>query len=1169
MIIFFVVDKVLEINKMRLRTFLTRYSNFYILAKESMFMKKTKKREYLQKWAYVALLLIGIIILFQWYTTQNRKRIGERNKDYAADSARQTADKIDKELSNALNRISTYAYFVGESLTEPKITAQMLEEIKDNSLFDTLIFTDTEGVNHVFDGRVSDASERDYYLEGIQGESGISAVFNSLLYDETMLSFYTPLYYKGEIIGVLRGSFLAEKYLKDMLATTYFGEDASVYLCMPDERILACSSDEKPEGNIIEILSESGVIDENTAKQVRGVFKNGGEGAFICDAGSKTDNICVGYLPENNFVLVQTFPKNVTESMVRDENLMGIRLEAMLIGMFITYIILVLIRAGRDRKLLEKENREMGYIIKGVNTMFSRFSMVDLETDTYYYLAGTRPEEGELSENGRYQDLTEHLCDLLTEESDRKELAGSLDKNAIIKEMEESDSLCFECHFQHEDKAEWEHINIVCLERKDGRANKVLFSRQIITEVKEKELRIQAERALADRKERQYRIAVTSNAFCTFEFNLTKDIVEHDVVWEIDGSKISMLERVGLEAPCKVSECFEKWKAFILKESIEEYSRVVNTEYLKRNFERGEAEVNIDYWGFVSEERQICVRQSFIMTTDNDTGDIMVMVVSKEITEQVRKQRQQTQALQDALMQAQHANAAKTTFLSNMSHDIRTPMNAIIGFTTIAVSHIDNKDQVRDCLQKVLSSSNHLLSLINDILDMSRIESGKVQIKEQECNISELMHNLVNIIQPQVKAKQLELFIDTFEVTNEDVIADPLKLNQVFINLLSNAVKYTPAKGSVSFRIKQKTTFRHGYGDYIFTVKDNGIGMTQDFLKHVFEPFEREASTTRSGIEGTGLGMAITKNIVEMMNGTIQAESEVGKGSTFTVEISLKLQDVEKNAEQIRELQGLRALVVDDDLNICDSVSKMLKQIGLRAEWTTSGREAAYRAKIAHEEGDSYHTYIIDWQMPEMSGIETARKIRSAVGDEAPIIILTAYDWTEIEEDAKEAGITAFCAKPLFMSDLKSALLAANNLCGKEEEAVPWISDNFDGKRVLLVEDIELNREIAEVILEEAGFRVESAPDGTDAVDMVSKSEENYYDVVLMDVQMPIMNGYEATRAIRSLPRADVKNLPIIAMTANALEEDKEAAIKNGMNAHIAKPLDMDIFMDVLRRFLR
>ena len=400
-------------------------------------------------------------------------------------------------------------------------------------------------------------------------------------------------------------------------------------------------------------------------------------------------------------------------------------------------------------------------------------------------------------------------------------------------------------------------------------------------------------------------------------------------------------------------------------------------------------------------------------------------------------------------------------------------MNAIIGFATIAASHIDNKDQVRDCLQKVLSSSNHLLSLINDILDMSRIESGRVQIKEQECNISELMHNLVNIIQPQVKAKQLELFIDTFEVVNEDVIADSLKLNQVFINLLSNAVKYTPAGGTVTFRIMQKTTFRHGYGDYVFIIKDNGIGMSKEFVQHIFEPFEREVTVTQSGIQGTGLGMAITKNIVEMMNGTIDVESEAGKGSTFTVQLTLRLQDVEKNAEQLRELSGLRALVVDDDFNVCDSVSKMLKQIGMRSEWTTSGREAAYRAKVAYEEGDSYHTYIIDWQMPELSGVETARKIRKAVGDEAPIIILTAYDWTDIEDEAKAAGITAFCAKPLFMSDLKSALLAANNLTDKDgESAAAWTLADFGGKRVLLVEDIELNREIAEVYGEQIGRKL-------------------------------------------------------------------------------------------------
>ncbi len=1130
-------------------------------------MKEKKKS--LQEVGYVLILLAAIIVLFQWYTTQNKNRMESRNKNYALDSARQIATRIDEELNNALEMISTYTYFVGKSLTEPEISPEALKQMGENTLFDALVYTDLDGVNHVSDGRISNASGRDYYLNGLKGERGISVIFDSDFYDETMLCFYAPVRYDGKVIGVLRGAYLAEEYLKDMLKTTYFGEPANVYLSMPDGTVIASSSGKEYGRKLIEELTKTGVIDGKAANGVRKIFKNGGEGAFLCSSDSETDNICSMYLPKNRYVLTQTFPKNVTQRMIHDENFVGIRLEAMLIGLFVLYIISLIVRRERARKRLEKENREMGYIIDGVNTLFTRFAMVDFETDTYQYLSGTAPKNSGMKECGNYEDLAVHLCSILVNEKDRQELAVQLEREAVIESLQDHSDERFECYVLRDGRPEWEHMNIICLERKDGSAAKVLFTRQNITEVKEKELRIQAEMSVADRKERQYRIAITANAICTFEFNLTQDLIEDDIVRTVDGRQVSLLKRVGLEAPCKVSECFEKWKEFVLEESMEDYCSMVNVDYLKECFAKGEAEVVAEYWGRVFPDENICVRQSFIMTKDNDTDDIMVMVVTKEITNQVRKQKEQTQALQDALMQAQHANRAKTTFLSNMSHDIRTPMNAIIGFTTIAVSHIDNKTQVQDCLQKVLSSSNHLLSLINDILDMSRIESGKVQIKEQECNISELMHNLVNIIQPQVKAKQLELFIDTFEVANEDVIADSLKLNQVFINLLSNAVKYTPAGGTISFRIMQKTTFRHGYGDYVFVIKDNGVGMSKEFVEHVFEPFEREVSATQSGIQGTGLGMAITKNIVEMMNGTIEVESEPDKGSVFTVEITLKLQDVKRNEEQIKQLDGFRALVVDDDFHVCDSVSKMLKKIGMRAEWTTSGREAVYRAEIASQEGDSYHTYIIDWQMPETSGIETARRIRNVVGDEVPIIILTAYDWADIEGEARSAGVTAFCAKPLFMSDLKSALLMANNLISKEEdETAAWTLADFSGKRILLVEDIELNREIAQAILEEAGFEVESAPDGTDAVAMVEKSEEYYYDAVLMDVQMPIMDGYEATRTIRNMARDDVKTLPIIAMTANALEEDKEAALKNGMNAHLAKPIDVEVFMEVLSRYV-
>ena len=1126
-----------------------------------------KKEKPVQEIICAVFLFVAMIFLFLWFREQNSSRTVKQNRDYAADSAQMKAEQIDDEMNNALGQIRTYAYFIGEGLDTPEVTAQMLSTMETNSIFDAFMFTDPDGVDYTSDGRTADATDRQFYKDGIAGNSGSEVVFDSPFFDETMLGVYAPVYVDGEIIGVLRGAFLAEEYLRSMLGTTYFGEAAKVYLCEPNGQVIASSDGMSYEGRLLDALTEAGVICQHDAASVQQVFENGGAGAFTCEKSGRTDNICVTYLPQNQYVLVQTFPVNVTQRMIREVNLVGIQLESMLIALFVLYIIIIMIRAGRRRKALEKENREMGYIISGVTTLFSRFAMVDLEADTYQYLAGTKPEEGGIEERGEYQKLVDYLSSAV-EESTYQGIVDFMNKDSIIAAMQKQNDLRYERCVTRDGHTDWEHMNVICLERKDNMASKVLFIRQNVTELKEKELRIQAERAVANRKEKQYQIALMSNSLYSFEFNLTKDSITQDIIRRIDGKNISLLEQAGLTASCSISEYFERRKDCVLAESMEEYSATVNRENLIRCYERGDREVTAEYWEGDSEENQMCVRQSFIMTSDKDTGDIMVMVITKDVTEQVRKQREQTQALQDALLQAQHANRAKTTFLSNMSHDIRTPMNAIIGFSTIAVSHIDNKDQVLDCLQKVLSSSNHLLSLINDVLDMSRIESGKVQIKEQECNISELIHNMVNIIQPQVKAKQLELFIDTFEVTNEDVIADPLKLNQVFINLLSNAVKYTPAGGTISFRIMQKSTFRHGYGDYTFIIKDNGIGMSPNFVEHIFEPFERESTVTQSGIQGTGLGMAITKNIVEMMNGTISVESEMGKGSAFTVELGLKLQDMEKTAQQIKELEGLRALVVDDDLNVCDSVSKMLKQIGLRAEWTTSGKEAVYRAKAAREEGDCYHTFIIDWQMPGFSGVETARKIRDTVGNEAPIIILTAYDWTDIEEEAKAAGVTAFCAKPMFMSDLKTVLLAANNMLEKQDDVPEWTLADFSGRRILLVEDIEMNREIAQVILEEAGFLVDTAPDGTDAVAIMEKAEENYYDAILMDIQMPIMDGYEATRTIRSLPRNDVKNLPIIAMTANALEEDKEAALKNGMDAHIAKPLDMDIFISVLRKYL-
>ncbi|MCM1430715.1 MAG: response regulator [Muribaculaceae bacterium] len=1117
---------------------------------------------------YILILLAAVISLFRWYSVSNQRQIEERNLNYAMDSARQTVQGISNEFANAGRRVRNYAYFLSVGMHTSEIDADMLKELENNVDFDSIRFINSQGINLTSDGTTSDSSDRDYFTAGMQGESGCTMVLNSRVTGMTTMVFYAPVEEEGEIAGVLLGLYLAEDYLQEILKTSYFEEEADVWLCTKEGNVIASSNGKKYEELLPEILQNDGVIDAVTAENVWKVFRDEESGrGFICSEGSLTDNLCALSVPGTDYILVQAFPKKVTQRMVHEANRIGMLLQIILIALFVIYILILLVHGRTLRRLLEHENREMGYIIDGVSTLFTRFMMADLEEGTYQYLAGTSPERDKLAASGSYEDFVAYLSSLPAEEEDRQKFSEQISRDMVVQELSGGGTAQYEFMSWRDDRTQWEHINIISLEQKDGRASKVLFLRQDVTVLKEKELKAQAVINKANRKERQYRIAVTSAAFSTFEFNLTQDLIEQDIVRAVDGEQISLLEKVELSAPCAASLCFERWRRFVLEESLEEYDTEVNLENLKRRFEQGEAEVTVDYWSGANSGKQMCIRQSFIMTHDEQTGDIMVMVVSRDITVQVQKQREQTQALQDALLQAQHANSAKTTFLSNMSHDIRTPMNAIIGFTTIAVSHIDNKSQVLDCLQKVMSSSNHLLSLINDILDMSRIESGKLQIKEQECNISELTHNLVNIIQPQVKAKQLELFIDTFGVANEDVVADSLKLSQVFVNLLSNAIKYTPAGGTISFRIRQHTTFHRGYGDYVFIVKDNGIGMTPDFVEHIFEPFEREESTTRTGIEGTGLGMAITKNIIEMMGGSISVQSEKGKGSEFKVELSLKLQDVEKNSTAIKELEGLRALVVDDDCDSCESVTRMLTQIGLRAEWTASGREAVHRAKSAHNEGDSYHTYIIDWQMPGMSGIETTRRIRDAVGMECPIIILTAYDWTDIEEEAMQAGVTAFCAKPLFMSDLKTVLLSANNLAEKEE-TVLWTKEDFGGKRILLVEDIELNREIAEFILEESGFVVESAPDGTDAVDMVSRSEEGYYDAVLMDVQMPIMDGYEATRTIRSLHRKDVETLPIIAMTANAMEEDKEMALKNGMNAHIAKPLDIKIFLEVLGKYL-
>ena len=590
-----------------------------------------------------------------------------------------------------------------------------------------------------------------------------------------------------------------------------------------------------------------------------------------------------------------------------------------------------------------------------------------------------------------------------------------------------------------------------------------------------------------------------------------------------------------------------------------------DSENLKKNYLKGIQTSEQKEWDFEYVHQKTGEQRWFhivAMGSEVNRKKKYILVMSDRTSD-----RNMNQALSEAVRAAETANRAKSNFLSNMSHDIRTPMNAIIGFTTLAVSNIDDKKRVRDYLGKILSSSNHLLSLINDILDMSRIESGKIHLEETEVSLSDVLHDLKTIISGQIHAKQLELYMDAMDVTNEDVYCDKTRLNQILLNLLSNAVKFTPAGGTVSVRIRQCPGTQKGSGLYEIRVKDNGIGMSQEFVKKIFSPFERERTSTVSRTQGTGLGMAITKNIVNMMGGTIEVHTEQGKGTEFIVRLPFRIQSEHQRIEKIAELEGLKALVVDDDFNTCDSVTKMLVRVGMRSEWTLSGKEAVLRARQSMELGDAFHAYIIDWRLPDMNGIEVTRQIRS-LGDDTPIIILTAYDWSDIEVEARAAGVTAFCAKPMFMSDIRNTLMSAIGQKLAEDTILPSVDSDFRGRCILLVEDNELNSEIAVEILNEYGFLVDTAENGVEAVQKVRNSTPGNYDLVLMDVQMPVMNGYEATKQIRALDDPALAGITILAMTANAFDEDRKKALKCGMDGFLSKPIVIEELISILQKNL-
>ena len=753
-----------------------------------------------------------------------------------------------------------------------------------------------------------------------------------------------------------------------------------------------------------------------------------------------------------------------------------------------------------------------------------------------------------------WDELVKFFVDNYVVEQDKQKVTEFYDRAYITEKLKGLETeLCQECRIFLNGEKRW--VRNVVMRGEIGDSNYAMIFLRDITESK-------AETA------RRMQMA-SANASMELLIQSMVRLLDRFVVCDLENDRYQFYNLQGerIYAPTGtyhgfVEQVVAKYKTL---ESLDALDALISPENIRRNLQ---GENDIYKFEYCSLDENTYKIASFIPLEWDGTKLVKVLLASMDVSQEKKAEIESHKALKEAYRAAENASRAKTDFLSNMSHDIRTPMNAIVGLTAIAGANIENQDKVVECLGKITKSSRHLLGLINEVLDMARIESGRMSLAEEDFSLPELVDNLLTLTNPAIDEHHHQLEVHVEHIEHEAVCGDSLRIQQVFVNLMSNAIKYTPDGGNITFTIKEKPNGFSELGCYEFSIADNGIGMTPEFQKIMFEPFSRADDHRTTKVQGTGLGMAITRNIVNLMNGDIQVESAPNKGTKITVTVYLKLQKDEK--EQEKELFDLPVLVVDDDKTSCESTVETLREIGIAGEWVLTGKEAVERCYARHETNSDYFAVILDWKMPEMDGIETARRIRECVGQDVTIIILTSFEFSEIEEEARAAGVDAFMAKPLFRSRL-TATLRQFTSGKKEKDARNYLEDfaktDYTGKRLLLVEDNDLNREIATEILGMTGVTVETAENGKIAVEKVAAAPENWYRLVLMDIQMPVMNGYEATAAIRSLPGSRGK-VPIIAMTANAFAEDVQLAKNTGMNEHIAKPLDLNKLNDVLKQWL-
>ena len=780
---------------------------------------------------------------------------------------------------------------------------------------------------------------------------------------------------------------------------------------------------------------------------------------------------------------------------------------------------------------------------------------VNLEKNTFDTLKVEASLMTAFEQSHTWDELIGFFVDNYVVAQDKKAVADFYNRAYIAEKLKGLDTeLCQECRIVLNGEERW--VRNVVMRGEMGDSEYAMIFLRDITESK-------AETA------RRMQMA-SDNASMELLIQSMVRLLDRFVVCDLENDRYRFYNLQGemIYAPTGtyhgfVEQVVAKYKTL---EPLEALKTMMSPENIRKNLT---AESDVYKFEYCSLDENTYKIASFIPLEWEGTRLVKVLLSSMDVSQEKKAEIESRRALKEAYRAAENASRAKTEFLSNMSHDIRTPMNAIVGLTAIAGANIENPDKVIECLSKTTKASRHLLGLINEVLDMARIESGKMSLAEEDFNLPELVDNLITLTKPAIDEHRHNFEVHVDRIEHEAVCGDSLRIQQVFVNLMSNAIKYTPDGGNITFSIKEKPNGFSELGCYEFSIADNGIGMTPEFQKIMFEPFSRADDHRTTKVQGTGLGMAISQNIVNLMNGSIKVDSAPGKGTRITVTIYLKLQESEK--EQEKELLDLPVLVVDDDKTCCESTVATLKDIGIAGEWVLTGREAVERCHARHETGRDYFAVILDWKMPEMDGVETARKIREQVGKDVTIIILTSFEFSEIEEEARAAGVDAFIAKPLFRSRLTATLRQFTS--GKKEKNARSLLESFaktdyTSKRVLLVEDNELNREIAAEILGMTGVAVDIAENGKIAVEKVVAAPEKWYDLIFMDIQMPIMNGYEATAAIRSLPGGRGK-VPIIAMTANAFAEDVQLAKNTGMNEHIAKPLELDKLNDVLKQWLQ